>query len=74
VSQNVDERLLRHWHESQQRQKAVRRFLGRSSLSVDRFESWALDLISEALVSAGEGAGRTPPHPVSRVRPDTDDR
>ena len=46
---NLDETLLRHWEESQCRQRLIRRALGRSSLAVERFEGWALELIGDAL-------------------------
>jgi hypothetical protein len=49
VSGNVDERLLGHWLVSRRRQEALRERLSASSLSVADFESWALDLIAEAV-------------------------
>ena len=49
-----DKSLLRHWEESQRRQRLIRRTLGRSSLPVERFEGWALELIGDAL-SARDG-------------------
>jgi hypothetical protein len=63
VSTNVDERLLCRWEESQHRQQMVRTVLARSSLSVDRFEGWALELIADALSARhpeGEGMLPTP--------------
>jgi hypothetical protein len=49
MSTNLDERLLGRWIESQHRQKQVRARLANSSLPVERFENWALDLIADAL-------------------------
>ena len=49
MSSNLDDRLLRHWEQSQHRQQVMRQRLDRSSLPLDRFEAWALELIEEAL-------------------------
>ena len=46
---NLDDRLLRHWEKSQHRQQVLRTRLGSSSLPVERFEAWALELLGEAL-------------------------
>jgi hypothetical protein len=49
VTTNLDDRLLLQWQESQHRQQMMRRRLERSSLPVERFEGWALELIADAL-------------------------
>ncbi len=41
---------MSHWVESCRRQRAARTRLSTSSLPIDRFEGWALDLIVDALV------------------------
>jgi hypothetical protein len=49
MSNNVDDRLVQHWLESQRRQQGARSRLASSSLPTERFEGWALDLIADAL-------------------------
>ena len=49
MSGNLDERLLPHWLESRERQAAARTRLERSSLQLERFEGWALDMLVDAL-------------------------
>jgi hypothetical protein len=53
MSTNVDDRLLGRWLESQHRQERTRDRLARSSLPVEQFEDWALDLIADALSTQG---------------------
>lgn len=52
---NVDDRLLGHWLESRKRHDNARDRLRRSSLPVERFEGWALDLIAEAVSDSDLG-------------------
>lgn len=52
MSTNVDERLLGRWLETRERQELMRARLAASSLPVERFEDWALDLIATALAAA----------------------
>ena len=74
VSGNVDQRLLAHWKQSQQRQ---RRWPARCSSGprsrADRFDGWALDLIGEAFTGrAAEDAGAlSPGHDEARHRRST---
>ena len=58
---NVDDRLLGRWLESQHCQERARAFLADSSLPVNRFEDWALDLIADAVSAQGlqHGAPRS---------------
>ena len=63
---NVDDRLLGHWQHSRKRQETLRARLAQSSLSVANFESWALDLIADAVTDPA--AGGTAPSSASTVR------
>ncbi len=56
MNTNLDERLLGHWMESQQRQGRAQARLANSSLPVGRFEGWALDLIADALSAPAANA------------------
>ena len=72
MSGNLDERLLPHWLESRERQATARTRLERSSLQLERFEGWALDMIVDALSDSDPG-----PRAVSaeaQIRPILDDR
>ena len=65
MGSNLDDRLLRGWEESRHRQHLVRTVLARSSLPVDRFEDWALEMIADAL------SARYPEPAVKRAPPGT---
>jgi hypothetical protein len=61
MSENVDERLVAYWVESGRRQRAARTRLAKSSLPLERFEGWALDMIVDALGKDGRSPGELPP-------------
>ncbi len=60
MSGNLDERLLAHWVESGRRQQAARARLERSSLPLERFEGWALDMIVDSLSRPGQVPAERP--------------
>jgi hypothetical protein len=63
MSGHLDERLRDRWVASRNHQDRVRAVLAKSSLPVQRFEGWALELISDALARAEAGRPVAPPRP-----------
>ena len=58
MGDNLEDDVLRHWHESRERHAAAWLRLERSSLQLDRLEGWALDMLVAAL-SDSEPVSRT---------------
>ena len=72
MGDNLEDDALRHWHESRERHAAAWLRLERSSLQLERFEGWALDMLVAAL-SDSEPVSRTM-SARAQVRPILDDR
>jgi hypothetical protein len=67
VSGIVDDRLLGHWLQSRRRQDTLRTRLEQSSLPLERFEGWALELIAEAVCDEGAGTRTGTRHPAREI-------
>ena len=72
VSGNLDERLLPHWLESRERRAAALTRLERSSLPLERFEGWALEMLIDAL--SVSGTATVAKSAAAQVRPLLDNR
>ena len=72
MGDNLEDDALLHWHESRERHAAAWLRLERSSLQLERFEGWALDMLVDALSDSDPDV--PPMSAQAQIRPLLDNR